>query len=191
MMGLLFIRHAETDMAGTFCGHSDPPINARGQQQVAHIISSLMLETIDEIYSSDLRRATETAASLSQAFSAPVTITGNLREIHFGDWEGLTWTEIESRDAEYAGQWIESFPALPAPNGERFASFEARVFQEVDRLLSLAKTKRIAVVTHGGVMRAVLRTLLACDEQQAWEMTKSYCSSFDCMATISSQGRIR
>jgi broad specificity phosphatase PhoE len=191
MTGLLFIRHAETDMAGTFCGHSDPPLNARGQQQVAHIISSLMLETIDEIYSSDLRRATETAASLSQAFSAPVTTTGGLREIHFGDWEGLTWTEIESRDAEYAGQWLEAFPALPAPNGEHASSFEARVLQEVDQLLSLAKTRRIAVVTHGGVMRAVLRTLLACDEQQAWEMTKPYCSSFYYMETIPTQRRIR
>ena len=190
MTGLLFIRHAETDMAGRFCGHSDPPINARGQQQVAHIISSLIFETIDEIYSSDLLRATETAARLSQAFCAPVTATDSLREIHFGDWEGLTWAEIESRDAEYASQWVEAFPALPAPHGEPFTSFEARVLQEVDQLLSLAKTRRIAVVTHGGVMRVVLRTKLACDEQQAWEMTKPYCSSFDCIETIPSQGRI-
>jgi alpha-ribazole phosphatase/probable phosphoglycerate mutase len=178
-------------MAGTFCGHSDPPLNARGQQQVAHIISSLIPESFDEIYSSDLLRATETAARLSQAFSAPVTATDSLREIHFGDWEGLTWTEIESRDAEYAGQWLEAFPALPAPNGEDFASFEARVLQEVDQLLSLAKARRIAVVTHGGVMRAVLRTLLVYDEQRAWEMTKPYCSSFDCIESILSQRRIR
>ena len=187
MTGLLFIRHAETDMAGTFCGHSDPSINARGQRQVAHIVSSLMPETFDEIYSSDLRRAIETATGLSQAFAASVTTTDGLREIHFGDWEGLTWTEIESRDAEYARQWIEAFPALPAPNGEPFASFEARVLREVDHLLSLADTRRIAVVTHGGVMRVVLRTLLSYDEQQAWDMTKPYCSSFDCIGAIPSQ----
>jgi alpha-ribazole phosphatase len=191
MTGLLFIRHAETDMAGTFCGHSDPPINARGQKQVAHIVSSLMPETFDEIYSSDLRRAVETAASLSQTSAVSVTTTGSLREIHFGDWEGLTWKEIESRDAEYARQWIEAFPALPAPNGEPFASFEARVLREVNHLLSLANTRRIAVVTHGGVMRVVLRTLLAYDEQQAWEMTKPYCSSFDCTGTIPPQRRIQ
>ena len=70
MTGLLFIRHAETDMAGTFCGHSDPPINAAGQQQVAQMISTLTSESIDEIYSSDLRRAVDTANLLSQMFDA-------------------------------------------------------------------------------------------------------------------------
>lgn len=191
MTGLLFIRHAETDMAGTFCGHSDPPINARGEKQVAHMVSSLRPKAFDEIYSSDLRRAIETATSLSQACAASVTVTGSLREIHFGDWEGLTWKEIESRDAKYARQWIEAYPALPAPNGESFASFETRVLREVDHLLSLTNTKRIAVVTHGGVMRVVLRTLLAYDEQQAWEVTKPYCSSFDCTRILSSQRRIQ
>jgi len=187
MTGLLFIRHAETDMAGTFCGHSDPPINAAGQQQVAQMISTLTSESIDEIYSSDLHRAVDTANLLSQMFDAPITRCHSLREIHFGDWEGLRWDEIEHRDPHYAHRWMQAFPDLPAPNGESFATFKNRVLRQVNRLLPLAEAKRIAVVTHGGVMREVLRSLLGRNDQQAWEATKHYCSSFECEGMIVSR----
>ncbi len=187
MTGLLFIRHAETDMAGTFCGHSDPPINAAGQQQVTQMISTLTSENFDEIYSSDLRRAVDTANLLSQTFAAPITTTRTLREIHFGDWEGLRWDEIERRDPHYAHRWMQAFPDLPAPNGESLAAFKDRVLLQVNLLLPLAKAKRIAVVAHGGVMREVLRSLLGRNDQQAWESTKHYCSSFECEGMIVSR----
>ncbi len=178
MKSALFIRHAETDMAGTFCGHSDPPLNARGQAQLPDLIEQLASHPFDAIYSSDLRRAVETATSLAAAFAAPCTTSRNLREIDFGSWEGLTWSEIEGRDAEYASRWIKSFPKLPAPNGETFAAFECRVLREVEHLLAFADNKRLAIVTHAGVMRIVLHTLLGHTQQQAWELTRSYCSFF-------------
>jgi len=178
MRGLIFIRHAETDLAGTFCGHTDPPINARGRTQAAELIERLRSEPFDAIYSSDLRRAVETATSLARTFAVPCTTTPNLREIYFGDWEAMTWNEIEERDIDYARRWTESFPDLAAPGGEPFAIFESRVLEEFSHLLDLATDKRIAVVTHGGVMRIVLRTLLGHTAQQAWELTKPYCSFF-------------
>jgi broad specificity phosphatase PhoE len=178
MKTLLFIRHAETDLAGTFCGHSDPPLNARGHVQVSDLIAQLASEPIDAVYSSDLRRAADTAASLAHAFAVSCTTTSTLREIYFGDWEEMTWAEIERRGADYARRWAESFPDLAAPNGEPYPMFESRVLREVDRLLDLAADNRIAVVTHGGVMRIVLRHLLGCTEQQAWERTRPFCSFF-------------
>jgi alpha-ribazole phosphatase len=176
--GLLFIRHAQTDLAGTFCGHSDPPLNDAGRQQVADLIERLTTEHFDAIVCSDLRRAMDTAESLAQAFKAPLTSKQGLREIHFGEWEGLTWAEIEQRDADYARRWSETSPALTAPGGESFADFESRVLAEITPLLSLAERQRIAVVTHGGVMRAVLRSLHGCSEQEAWEKTNSYGCTF-------------
>jgi alpha-ribazole phosphatase len=187
MTELIFIRHAETDLAGTFCGHSDPPINARGQTQVKELISRLSSEPLDAIHSSDLRRAVETAESLAQAFAVPCTTTQNLREIYFGDWEGLTWAEIERQDQGYACRWAELFPNLPAPNGETFAAFERRILQEIDHLLRFAADKRLAVVTHGGVMRIVLRTFLGHTEKQAWDLTTPYCSFFVYAVAAASQ----
>jgi len=180
MNGLLFIRHAETEMSGRFCGHSDPPVNARGKRQISALIARLAPETIDAVYCSNLRRAVVTADALAKALSVPVTRRRGLREIGFGDWEGLTWAEIEQRNPGEARQWMEAFPNLPAPGGESFADFEDKVLHEVEHLLLLAEHKRIAVVTHGGVMRVVLRALHGCSDKDAWDKTKSYCCSFAC-----------
>ena len=178
MSGLLFIRHAETDMAGRFCGHSDPPVNARGEQQILRLVESMEPASIDAIYCSDLQRAVTTAEALAGVFAVPITRKRSLREINFGDWEGISWTEIEQRDPAYARDWIEAFPNLPAPGGESFADFEARVLDEVNELRPFAEHKRIAIVTHGGVMRIVLQHFLGCNEQEAWNRTKPYCCSF-------------
>jgi alpha-ribazole phosphatase/probable phosphoglycerate mutase len=130
-MSLVFIRHAETDLAGTFCGHADPPLNARGHAQAAHLAQQLAAQPFDAVYSSDLQRAVQTAA----VFNLPITTNPALREIHFGDWESLTWPQIEARDPLYARRWADSFPHLPAPNGETFAHFESRVLNELSVIL--------------------------------------------------------
>lgn len=178
MNGLLFIRHTETDMAGRFCGHSDPPINARGKQQIQALVESIEPKSIGAVYCSDLRRAVITAEALAAASGLSVVARRSLREIHFGDWEGMNWAEIERRDATYAREWVNAFPKLATPGGERFADFEVRVMAEVDTLVRLAKDQRIAVVTHGGVMRVALLKLLDCSEQESWNRTLPYCCSF-------------
>jgi alpha-ribazole phosphatase/probable phosphoglycerate mutase len=173
--GLLFIRHAATDLAGTFCGHADPPINALGQLQIAGLVASLASTPIRAVTSSDLQRAVATAQAIADDHAAPLTIRPALREISFGDWEGLRWADIEARDPVFANEWMSRFPELPTPGGERFVDFEARILHEVDLLLPLAQDSLIAVVTHAGVLRVVLQSLLGCTAQQAWERTGTYC----------------
>jgi alpha-ribazole phosphatase/probable phosphoglycerate mutase len=178
MSELLFIRHAETDMAGTFCGHSDPALNSRGHAQVADLIDSLCKEEISAVYTSDLRRAHTTAMAIAKAFSVDCYVRSTLREINFGQWEGATWKEIEERDINYARRWLAEYPHLPAPGGEKFYDFEQRVLNEVE-FLSLeggAADHHIAVVTHAGVLRTVLCALHGCSEDSVREQTRSYCS---------------
>jgi len=180
--GLVFIRHAETALAGTFCGHTDPPLDAHGHAQVSALLAQLASQRFDAVHASDLRRATQTAEAIAAACAVPCMATPNLREIHFGRWEGLTWSQIEAQDHEYAQRWVAAFPALPAPDGEPFAAFERRVLDEAARLRRLAEDRRIAVVTHGGVMRVILQNLLGHTAQQAWDLTRPYCSRFTLQA---------
>jgi len=178
MSELLFIRHAETDMAGAFCGHSDPALNERGCAQLAELMNRLRTEEIGVVYTSDLRRARTTGMAIAEAFSVDCHVRSALREINFGRWEGITWEEIGRRDGAYARRWIAEYPRLPAPDGECFHDFERRVLDEV-KFLSLeaeAADCCIAVVTHAGVLRTVLRALYGCSEENAWEQTRSYCS---------------
>lgn len=176
MSEILFIRHAETDMAGTFCGHSDPELNARGHAQVAELIKKLRTEDIGVVYASDLRRAHATGMAIANALNVGLHVRRALREINFGRWEGLSWREIEQRDEAYARRWVAEYPHLTAPDGESFGDFERRVMEEVKFLSSEAEESRIAVVTHAGVIRTVLCVLHGCSHEEAWARTRSYCS---------------
>ena len=173
---VLLIRHAETDFAGTFCGHSDPPVSEKGHMQVKQLVGELKHYKLDAVYSSDLERALTTAKGIATSFSAPLFVAAGLREISFGDWEGSTWEQNERRDPAYAQRWVAEFPRLPAPNGEAFDLFEKRTLHAFDEVV--ASDENVAVVTHAGVLRVILTRRCGWSDEQAWLRTKAYCSFF-------------
>ena len=177
MNRLLLIRHAETDLAGTFCGQIDPAVNAVGLQQIQHLLKSLRNESLQAVFTSDLRRAVDTAHPIAEHFKVPCFTRPGLREINFGRWEGLRWSEIEASDPVYSSEWLAAFPHLPAPDGERFEDFESRVLAEVNHLIEQARLRSIAVVTHAGAMRTILRRISGVDDERAWQLTKPYCAA--------------
>ncbi len=179
MSSLLLIRHAETALAGTFCGHTDPPLNERGRAQAAALVRKLDGTSIDAIYTSDLRRACETAQALAGPRGLRAQPQSALREIHFGQWEALRWAQIETLDPAFAALWIKEFPAIAAPGGESIAQFENRVLGAVRDLageLLASPRRRIAIVTHAGVLRLVLERLCGVAPEAAWERSRAYCS---------------
>ena len=178
MSEILFIRHAETDMAGTFCGLSDPELNTRGYVQLAELIDKLRTEDIAAVYTSDLRRSYTTASAVAEAFIIDCQARPALREISFGQWEGFTWEQIERQNEAYAQRWITDYPRLPAPGGENICDFEQRVLNEMKFMITEVqnRSRGIVVITHAGVLRTVLCKLLDCSEEEAWNRTRSYCS---------------
>jgi alpha-ribazole phosphatase len=175
MSDILLIRHGATDLAGTFCGHSDPSLNERGRQQIAAMIEEVEGDTIEAVYASDLQRARATAAALATARAVPLHILPGLREIHFGEWEGLDWSEVEAQDGQYAERWLVEYPNLAAPGGEAVGEFETRVLAAVQTLLR-SEQRPIAIVSHAGVMRVVMRLLGEFTEDRCFARTKEYCS---------------
>jgi len=193
MSEILFIRHAETDMAGTFCGHSDPGLNAKGLSQLTELLREIRGAVIGAVYTSDLRRARTTANAIAEAFGVECHASAALREINFGQWEGLRWDQIERRDEAYARKWTLEYPHLSARNGENFRDFKQRVLDKVNFLSTEVERRHcsIAVITHAGVLRTILTTLQGCSEEFAYEATKSYCSIVRHNATSSLDRRTR
>jgi len=171
---LVLIRHAETGMAGHYCGHSDPDLNDWGRAQLPHLVQQLSGDSFTAVYSSDLRRAQSTARAIAKDQSIPQVSRPALREIHFGEWEGLRWEQIEQLDPQYAQKWMAAYPLLPAPGGETYTAFEARVIAEIGQLVK-NEPGPIAVVTHAGVLRIVLQRLCGFSEQDAWQQTRPHC----------------
>ena len=179
MTELLSIRHAATDLAGTFCGHTDPAVNEQGRQQIAGLLQELASTPLDAIVSSDLQRATYTAARIGDAFCLPVHTEQHLREIDFGAWEGLTWNAVEQRDPAFARRWADDFPHVTPPKGEPYQRFRSRVLAAVLRMTArYAFCRRVAVVTHAGVMRLLLQECMGRTAAQAWAATQQHCVRF-------------
>jgi alpha-ribazole phosphatase len=173
-MNILLIRHAETDMAGRFCGHSDPALNEAGERQALRLAEEISGLGMACIYSSDLRRAARTAAAIAQRTGIAVNYREGLREIDFGEWEGLDWRQIELRFPEEASLWIREFPLRSAPGGESYSAFTDRVEVTMATLLRKTTEVKAGIVTHRGVMSYVLTKFFGFDEQEAWAQTASY-----------------
>jgi len=156
---LVLVRHAHTEMAGRFCGTSDPPLSAIGLAQLPRLNQRLGFYPITQVFSSDLQRARQTAEFIAQHRRLPVNHFEPLRELAFGDWEGFDWEQVIARDPEYAQRWLDQYPSVPAPGGENFEHFFQRVQYAMTAIAAQVGTGCAAVVTHGGVIRTFLESI--------------------------------
>lgn len=160
MTDFLFIRHGETDWnrQQRFQGQIDVPLNEAGQRQARRLGERLATEPADHLISSDLQRAQQTAAPLAAAWQAPATLVPGLREQRFGVLEGLDVPTIQTRHPDLWAQWLEHRADFALPGGENLRQFHARVIAAVKALAEAHPGRRLAVVTHGGVLDMLWRT---------------------------------
>lgn len=149
-MRLYLVRHAEPTLKGRFIGRTDPPLSDEGRAQA----SSLSAIAVDHVFVSPLRRAQETAAFIG----ASRTTLGGLAELHFGDWEGLTWDEIVARDPDLAARKVANWFTEPAPGGETLDELLSRVGPALGQVKASAHA-RVAIVAHA-VVNGAIRSLL-------------------------------
>lgn len=174
MNTIIFIRHGETDMAGRFCGHSDPELNQSGETQISQAAEDVASLGVQRIYSSDLVRAARTATAIGRRVAVGVELQPALREMNFGLWEGLSWQEIEERYPREAAEWSQEFRSRCAPGGETYADFTTRIDAAIAPLLSESPASVTAVVSHRGVINYALTKFLGFTEAEAWTKTAPY-----------------
>ena len=162
---LLLLRHPETDWnrEGRWQGHSDLPVNARGRAQMAEALASLPPERWAAIYTSDLLRARETADWLGARLGIPPRASATLRERRMGAWEGMTPEEARAASPDVYPRVEADLWREPPPGGESFAELLARVAPELERIAGDHAGEAVLVVTHGGILKAVLCVLLDLD----------------------------
>lgn len=161
MTDILLIRHGETDwnVDKRLQGHIDIGLNEAGQRQVLALGEALAGEGIDAVFASDLQRARDTAQAVAGPAGLAVQIDAGLRERCYGGFEGLRHTEIEARYPEAYRQWKAREPDFRYPAGERIAEtmreFYERSVSAMQRVLASGRYRKVAIVTHGGVLECV------------------------------------
>lgn len=160
MTDFLFIRHGETDWnrQQRFQGQIDVPLNDLGQTQARRLGERLAAEPAEHLISSDLQRAQQTAAPLAAAWQAAPALVQGLREQCFGVLEGLDVPTIKAHHPDLWLQWLEHRADFALPGGESLQQFHARVIDAVKQLAEQHPGRRLAVVTHGGVLDMLWRT---------------------------------
>src|SRR5260370_318349 len=171
---ILLVRHAHSAMAGRFCGHTDAALSDIGKKQLCDIAYYLERWPITKVYTSDLKRAYDTAAAIAARRSLPLQVREGLREISFGEWEGLSWTEIEARDPAAASLWLGDYPLQPAPGGESFQQYRFRGEAELQAGLKESEHECVSVVTHSGFIPAALVNILGMREKEMHKIEVDY-----------------
>ncbi|MFC2025359.1 histidine phosphatase family protein [Chloroflexota bacterium] len=166
MSRLLLVRHGVTEFNSTrrFAGYTDIEMSAAGYQQVERLHNRLASERIDAVYSSDLRRALVTAEVISSGREVDIVPSPDLREINYGDTEGLTFEEISRLSPELAESITNFDLQLEFPGGESFEGFIARTSTFVDRLDKHTPEQTILIVSHSGPLRVLVCHLLGIDQ---------------------------
>jgi alpha-ribazole phosphatase len=173
---LYLIRHGEVEHAaeGRFFGHSDVGLSPVGQAQVAALGRRLAREPIAAVYSSDLRRARDSAAPLAAARGVAPVAVGALREAAMGRWEGLTYQQIRAREPGLLARWLADPVTVPFPDGESLADLHARIVPALEAVLARHPGQRVAVVAHGGANRVVLAEALGLPLANALRLSQDY-----------------
>jgi probable phosphoglycerate mutase len=166
MTRLVLIRHGETawNAERRLQGHLDIPLNAEGERQAKAMARALAEEDFDLIVSSDLARASATAAALVEATGRgrALVLDPALRERAYGAFEGLLYADIERRYPEEFAAWQRREVDAVMPHGERFAeSFHQFYDRCVGAILkAAAQGRHVAIVAHGGVLECAYRAAL-------------------------------
>jgi broad specificity phosphatase PhoE len=160
---LLLARHGETDWnrARRWQGHADRPLTDRGRAQAAALGDRLADMALDAVYSSDLRRARETAEAVALPHGLDVIELPELREVDVGSWEGLTRDQAEAKFPDGFRRWLAGGTGWE--DGETYAEMSRRVLAVVERIATDHEGGRILIVSHGGPIRAIHGAALEMD----------------------------
>ena len=152
-----FIRNALTDenLEGRYIGHTDVEIGEEGRAQLGQMKDELIYPPVDALFTSPLKRCTETAKILYPD-NKPIVIDGFI-EYNFGEFENKTAEELEKHPV--FPKWLAGEKGVEPPFGESNENFEKRVlgtFEKVAEGRMTTGTTSAAIVTHGGVIMAIL-----------------------------------
>jgi len=174
-MNLLLIRHGQTNwnLEQRFQGQSDIPLNETGRKQAQALAEQLAAEPFDAVYSSDLQRATETADIIRKSGFQP---DARLREVNFGDWEGLTYDEIKSKHPDTLAAWESDIFKNAPPHGETLEGLAIRVQSMLDELREKHDDQTVLIVAHGGVLQTLICLALKLPPTMYWQFHLSTAS---------------
>jgi len=172
MTKVILVRHGQTlwNLEMKYQGHCDVALTDKGIEQAKLAAQRLAGEDVSAVYASDLSRALKTAECIAEKHNLPVAAIPELREINFGEWEGLTFEGINSQWTEAMSKLFTHPDEIVIPGGETFRQVKERATKALTNLVAAHPNQTIVVVSHGGTIRTVLCAILNIHLNHLWKI---------------------
>ena len=178
-MEIYLIRHTTPDINKSICyGQSDILLANTFLEEASIIQEKFKHISFDAVFSSPLYRCVELAKLLKPNFY----LDNRLKELDFGDWELKKWDDIPLSESRY---WMNDFVNEAPPNGESYVALQQRVLDFYNELVD-KPFGRVVIITHAGVIRALLSYLRGIALVNSFDLIKvGYGEVFKCVITKS------
>ncbi|WP_063564378.1 histidine phosphatase family protein [Paenibacillus sp. O199] len=173
---IILIRHGTTawNLEKRYLGHTDIGLLPEAKQELSWLREQCSDITCDALYCSDMLRCQQTLSHIASSQMGQAKLDARLREIDFGQWEGLTYDQL--KDNPQYRDWIDAPHEVTPPSGEPWTAFAARIDSFMEEcLMSFSpilhsrsiNVPKVAVITHGGVIRYIVSRLIP--NQDFWD----------------------
>lgn len=172
---LFALRHGETGWTAErrFTGARDVGLTPRGQRQAEALAQALAAEPVVAVYTSPLARTRVTAAAVAAPHGLEVVVEPDVREMAFGDWEGLTRDEAAQRDPDLFARWRASPDLVTPPGGESLTAVAERALDGLAALRRRHPAGTVVLVTHAIVLRLIVLDALGLGPDRLWALDAS------------------
>jgi alpha-ribazole phosphatase len=173
---LFLVRHGRVADGHTdrYHGNNDIGLSRAGERQLTDLAHYLKSVPLAAVYATPLKRTRDGAARLCQGRNIEPQVIPEFREIHFGVWEGLTFSEIAERYPKELAARIEDLENFRIPEGESLLEVQHRVMPRLRTLVAEHPGQSLALVAHAGVNRVILCDALSLSLQNIFRLDQNY-----------------
>lgn len=170
MSKLILVRHATTkdNINGNLSGHIDSDLSDLGNTQILKLNKFLEKENIDCIYTTTSTRTKNTIKDIAKSKNLNIVESDKLKEINFGDFEGMNFEYIKNSFPEEFEKIIQNEFEYKYPNGESLVDSYNRVCKELNYILESNKEKTILICAHAGTIRNIISYLIGNTHEYHW-----------------------
>jgi broad specificity phosphatase PhoE len=171
---IVLCRHGETEASarGRFCGALDVGLSPVGRKEAALLAAGAGVASA--LYASPARRALETARPIGERVGLEPIIEPRIRELDFGEVDGVPYEQVAALRPELYDEWLRAPTRVRFPGGECYADLRGRAVEAVSEVISRHEGETVLIVTHAGVIRALLAVWLLLADEAVFRIDQRY-----------------